>query len=126
MSIKNFENAKLIPNRSIYDLLKDFNLYDEVEKTLFHLNIKYIPYRALLNYIAPNTNFSLEQNAMLIFNAIKHCDPSNPNYDQALDEKITSFGVNYVIDKNNNNYIQELENFYDNRDDFDEFMGKKK
>lgn len=85
--------TKIRTRQSVYDILKKYNLYDEVKETIYHLNIKYLPYIELINKIAPNKQMTQQEQAFLIAETIKLCDQNNPKYNQKLDEELTMFGI---------------------------------
>lgn len=117
MSIYNTSSTAYIPKETVYFLLKKYGLYDGLEDTIYHLNIKYLPYHELMSFLAPSLKLNSRQSATFIYNTIKFCDDKNPSYNKALDEKLTRFGTNYKIDNNllENDFsdsFSEFENSY--------------
>ena len=80
---------------SVYDLLKEYKLFDDVKETIYHLNIKYLPYVDVVNKIAPNRKLTQQEQAFLIAETIKLCDQRNENYNKVLDEELTMYGANH-------------------------------
>ena len=84
---------------SVYDILNQYNLYNDISDTIYHLNITQMPFLIVLSKIAPHRKMTLKEAALLLHETIKLCDITSPTYNYHIDNELTSFGINYKVNK---------------------------
>ena len=86
----------LLEELTVYELLNNYQLYNDISNIIYHLKISYLPASSVIKKIAPHKNLSLQESAKLIYKNIKLCDIASPLYNADIDEELTKFGTNYL------------------------------